>query len=62
MMDCHFVRDVVSRKLTSTLFTPSEELADMFTKLVSPRVFSYLCKVEHDRYLRSSISGSVLVT
>ena len=43
-VDCHFVRDVISRKLISTLFTPSsEELRDMFTKHVPPRVLSYLC-------------------
>jgi len=40
----HFVRDAVYRKLISTLLSPfSEELTDMFTKLVSPRFFPYLC-------------------
>ena len=38
-MNCHFVRDAMSRKLISTLFTSYEKLADMFI----PRVFSYLC-------------------
>jgi len=39
-VDCHFVRNVVARKLFSTFFTPSlEEVADMFTKHVAPRVF-----------------------
>jgi len=43
-VNCHFVRDIVSQKLISTLFTLSyEELADMFTKSVPSRVFSYLC-------------------
>ena len=43
-MDCHFVHDRVSQKLISTLLTSSsEELVDMFTKHVPPRVFSYLC-------------------
>ena len=42
-LECYFARDAVFWKLISTLFTlSSEELADMFTKPVHPRVFSYL--------------------
>jgi len=42
-VDYHFVRDAVSRKLISILFTPSfEELTHMFTKHVPSRVFSCL--------------------
>ena len=42
-VDCHFVCDVVSLKLISTLFILfSEELTNMFTKPVSLRVFLYL--------------------
>jgi len=42
-VDSHFVRDVVCQKLISALFTPFEKLANMFTKHVLSRVFSYLC-------------------
>jgi len=43
-VDCHFVRDTVSWKIVSILFTSSyEELADTSIKPVSPRVFLYLC-------------------
>jgi len=39
-VDCHFIRDAVSRKMISTLFSPSsEELVDIFTKHIPLRVF-----------------------
>ena len=41
---CHFVCDVMARKLISTPFTPtSEEIVDMFTEPVTTRILSYLC-------------------
>ena len=62
-MDCHFVCDVVTRELISTPFTPSsEELADMFTKFVTPRVFSYLYnKLGMIEILCSSLRGGVRI-
>ena len=43
-VNCHFVHDAISQKLIFTLFTLfSEELAYMFAKSVSLRIFSYLC-------------------
>ena len=39
-VDCHFIRDAVSRKMISTLFSPSsEELVDIFTKHIPLGVF-----------------------
>ena len=45
-VDYHFVRDAIARKLVSTPFTPSsEEVANMFIKHVTPRVFSLYNKL-----------------
>jgi len=43
-IDCHFVRDVWTKKVVMFQFTPSsKQLADLLTKAVSPQVFSNLC-------------------
>ena len=34
-VDCHFVQDCVMSKMIRTLFTPSEQLTNIFTKTFS---------------------------
>ena len=44
-VDCHFVKNVQTKKMVTFQFTPfSKQLADLLTKVVSPQVFSNLCK------------------
>ena len=41
--DCHFVRDVWTKKMIMFQFTPSsKQLTDLVTKAVSPQVYSNL--------------------
>ena len=43
-IDYHFVRDAWTKKVVMFQFTPSsKQLVDLFTKAVSPQVFSNLC-------------------
>lgn len=43
-MECHFITDIVMRKLICTLFTPLlVQLADVLTNAVSHIIFSCLC-------------------
>lgn len=43
-VDCHFVREIIKAKWIFTPFTrPSDQLADIFTKVVSPEVLSNIC-------------------
>ena len=43
-VDCHFVRDAWTKKVVTFQFTSSlKQLADLFTKDVSSKVFSNLC-------------------
>ena len=43
-IDCHFVRDVWTKKMVTFQFTPSsKQLIDLLTKTVSSQVFSNLC-------------------
>jgi len=42
-VDCHFVRDVWTKKVVTFQFIPSsQQLADLLTKVLSPQVFSSL--------------------
>ena len=43
-VDCHFVRDVWTKKVVMFQFTSSsKQLVDLLTKTASPQVFSILC-------------------
>ena len=42
-MDCHFARDCVMSEMICTPFTLSEQLVDIFTKVVTFKVFLILC-------------------
>ena len=43
-VDCHLVRDALTKKMVSFPFTPSsKQLADLLIKTASPKVFSVLC-------------------
>ena len=42
-VDCHFVKDVWTKKVVAFWFTPSMQLADLLTKAASPQLFSNLC-------------------
>ena len=43
-IDCHYVRDIVTRGIISTPYTQSlKQLADIFTKGLSAGVFESLC-------------------
>ena len=42
-VECHFVRDAWIKKVVVFCFTPSMQLADLLTKVVSPQVFFNLC-------------------
>ena len=43
-VDCHFVRDVWTKKVVMFQLTPSsKQLVDLLTKIASPQVYSNLC-------------------
>ena len=43
-IDCHFVREVWTKKVVTFQFTPfSKQLVDLLTKAASPQVFFNLC-------------------
>lgn len=42
-VDCHFVCDAIKAKWIATPFTrSSDQVADIFTKVVSPKLFAYI--------------------
>ena len=44
-VDCHLVRYAWTKKVVSLSFIPSsKQLADLITKVASPKVFSILCR------------------